>query len=136
MLSTQKRATEATLRRRKRLLQVRREIEQAERTKKEAVAATSWAQKTVRRAKRGTDSGAAPIPPPQTREQGVNSRSKRPVDAAFSEGSVVRNISLPREKLSSELADAVVSKASYPLASVRKTSLHPMELLSVEKAWS
>ena len=44
--------------------------------------------------------------------------------------------SSPREEFSSELADLVVAKASALLASVRKTSLHPTGLLSVERAWS
>ena len=115
---------------------MQREIEEAERAEKEAVAATNRAQEAVCRAKRGADSGAAPTPPPQTHEQGLNSRSNRPGDAAFFEGSVVCRASSPREELSCELADSVVAKASALLASVRKASLHPSELLSVDRAWS
>ena len=79
------------------------------------------------------DSGAAPTPPPRAREQGVSSRSKRPGDDAFLKRSVVCKASSPREEFSSEAVDSVVAKASALLAAVRKTSLHPTELLPVEK---
>ena len=56
---------ETTLRRRKRLQQMQRDMEEAELVEKDAVVATTRAQKAVNQAKRTRDSVAAPTPPPR-----------------------------------------------------------------------
>ena len=78
------------------------ELEEAERAEQEAAAAASRGQEAVNRAKRTRESVAVPTPPPRAREQGVNSRSKRPGDDAFLKGSVVCMASSPREEFSDE----------------------------------
>ena len=65
------------------------DLEEAERAEEEVAAAAPRSQEAVIRAKRTRDSVAAPTPPYPAREQGVNSRSKRPGDDAFFKGSVV-----------------------------------------------
>ena len=79
--------------------------------------------------------GATTTPPPPAREQGVNAWSKRPWNDAFVKGNVCM-ASSPRDEFSSVLVDSVVAKVCVFLALVRKTSLHPTEILSVQKASS
>ena len=52
------------------------------------------------------------------------------------DGSVSFMASSARVELSANLRTAVVAQASALLTSVRRTSLHPPELLSVRQAWS
>ena len=52
------------------------------------------------------------------------------------DGSVTFMASWARVEFSTKLRAVVVAKASVLLASVRRTSLHPPELLSVRQAWS
>ena len=52
------------------------------------------------------------------------------------DGSVTFMASWARVEFSTKLRAVVVAKASVLLASVRRTSLHPPELLSVGQAWS
>ena len=101
-----------------------------------AVAAAGTAQEALNRDNRAAATGATATPPPPTHQQSVNSRSERPGDAVFFEESVQFMASLAREELSSALGASVVVKASTLLASVRKTSLHPADLLSMRRAWS
>ena len=98
--------------------------------------ATTRAQTAVNRAERARDSVATATPPLPAREPGVNTRSERPGDAAFLDGSVQFMASSPRVEFSTELGAEVPAKASALLVSVRMTSLHPAELHSVRKAWS
>ena len=67
--------------------------------------------------------------PPPVRGESVNSRSERPGDDAFLDANVTFMASSARVEFSAKLSAAVVAKAS-----VRRTSLHPPELLSVRQA--
>ena len=87
-----------------------------------------------RQTERGIAATAAPSP--RSHDDGVNSRSERPGGGAFFHGSVQFMASSPGEEFAAELGAAVVAKASALLVSVRKTSLHPPEILSVQRAWS
>ena len=113
---------------------MQRDIAEAESTEREAAAAAAKAQHALDRDIWTAASGAAATPSPLAREQGINSRSKRPGDDAFWTGNVACVASSSRVKFSSELATSVVAKASTLLASVRKASLHGTDLLSVERA--
>ena len=115
---------------------MQRDMGEAERAEKEAAVATSRAQEAVNRAERTRDSVAAATASPTVRNQGVNSRSERPGDADFLDGSVQFMASSPRKEFSTELGSAVIAKASNLLPSVMKTSLPPPELLSARRAWS
>ena len=126
----QQRARDTTLRRRQRLLE-QRKVEAAERAEEEAAAAITRAQEVVNRTVRARESVAAATPPPPARGQRVNSRSERPGDDAFLDGSVTFMASSARVDFSTKLRAAVVAKASALQTSVRRTSLHPPELLSV-----
>ena len=85
---------------------------------------------------RPRDSVVAATPPTPPSKQRVNSPSERPGDIVSMDGSVRFMTSPPRVEALSKLRAAVVAKASTLLASVRKTSLHPPELLLVRRAWS
>ena len=109
---------------------MQREIAAAESAEREAAAAVAKAQQALRHG-----IGAAATPPRPEREQSVNSRSERPGDTASLDGSVQCMASSSRVEFAPKLGAAVVAKASSLLASVRKTSLHPPEPLSVRRAW-
>ena len=98
--------------------------------------AATRAQKAANRAVRVRDCVSAVTTPPPASEQSVQSRSERPRDAAFLDDSVRFMAFSPRVEFSAKLGAAVVVKASALLASVRQTSLHMPELLSVGRAWS
>ena len=70
------------------------------------------------------------------RVQHVHSRSDRLGYEAFMDGSVSFMASVGRDEFSAELRTAVVKKASALLTSVRCSSGHSAELLSVRQAWS
>ena len=70
------------------------------------------------------------------RVQHVHSRSERLGDEAFLDGSVSYMASTAHVEFSAELRTVVVGKASALLTSVRRTSFHSPELLSVRQAWS
>ena len=109
-------------------------MEEAERAEREAAAAMTRAERVVERSARARDSVAAAAPPPLARVQHVHSRSERPGDEAFLDGSVSFMASLARVEYSAKLPTAVVAKASALLTSVWRTSMHPPELLSVRQA--
>ena len=111
-------------------------MEAAERAEQEAAAAITRAQEVVNRTVRARDSVAAATPPPPARVQSINSRSERPGDDPILDGSVTFMASLARVESSANLRAAAVSKASALLTSVRRTSLHPPEYLSVRQVWS
>ena len=94
------------------------------------------AERVVERSARARDSITAAAPPPPARVQHVHSRSERPEDEAFLDGSVSFMASLARVEFSAKLRTAVVTKASVLLTAVRRTSMYPLELLSVRQAWS
>ena len=85
---------------------------------------------------RARDTVAAATPPPPARVQNVHSGSKRPGNDVFLDGSVRLMASSARFEFSAKLRAAVVEKASALLTSVRGTSLHSPELLSVRQVWS
>ena len=87
-------------------------MEAAERAEQEAAAATTGAQEVVNRTVRARESVAAATPPSPARRQSVNSRSERPGDAAFLDGSVTFMASSARVEFSIKLGAAVVAKAS------------------------
>ena len=111
-------------------------MEEAERAEREAAAEMARAEGVVDRTARVRDSVAAAISPPPVRVQNVHSRSERPGDDAFLDGSVTFMAASARVEFSAKLRAAVVAKASTLLTSVRRTPLHPPELLSVRQAWS
>ena len=124
-----------------RLRQLQRDIVAAESAEREAAAAAMEAHHALVYIGAAVSGSTAPRSP-STRQQGVASRSKRPGDEAFLNGSVAFMASSPRVDFSTEFETKVVATASallasvILLASVRKTSLHLAELLSVQKAWS
>lgn len=128
------RVRETTLRRRERLRRMQRELEEVERAGKATATTASRRREAVTRAKQTRKSDAAATPSPLSREQDVNSRSKRPGDDGFFKGCVVSMASSPWEEVSTELAYSVLAKASALLVSVRKASQQPTELLSVERS--
>ena len=81
-------AKATTLRRKGRLHYMQRDIAEAESAEREAAAAAAKAQHALDRDIWTAASGAAATPLPLTREQGINSRFKRPRDDAFWTGSV------------------------------------------------
>ena len=105
----QQRVRDMTLRRRQQFLLELRKVEAAERAEQEAAAAATRAQEVVDRSR---DSVAAATPPPPVRGESVNSRSERPGDDAFLDGSVTFMASLARVEFSAKLRAAVVAKAS------------------------
>ena len=129
-------AGDTTLRRRKRLLLEQRQLEAAERAEQEETVATTRAKGVINRTVRARESVAAATPPSPARRQSVNSRSERPGDAAFLDGSVTFMASSARVEFSIKLGAAVIAKVSALLTSVRKTSLYPPEYLSVTQARS
>ena len=129
-------ARETTLRKRQRLIFDQRRVEEAERAEREATAAMTRAEWVVGRSARARDSVAAATPPPPVRVQHVHSRSERPGDDAFLDDSVSFMAASARVEFSATLPTAVVAKAPARLTSVRRTSMHPPELLSVRQAWS
>ena len=113
-------ARETTLRRRQRLLLEQRKVQAAERAEQEAAAAITRAQVVVGWAARARDSVAAATPRPPARVQSVNSRSERPGDDAFLDGSVTFMASSARVEYSAKLravvlAIIVVSQPRPPL---------------------
>ena len=82
----------------------------------------------------GLRCGGDPAPP--ARVQSVHSRSERPGDDVFLDGSVTFMACSARVEFSSTPTAAVVAKASALITSVKRTSLHPPELLSYRQAWS
>ena len=103
---------------------------------REVAAEITRAEEVVDRTARAGDSVAVATPPPPARVQSVHSRSERPGDDAFLDGGLTFMASSARVEVSAKLRAAVVAKASALLTSVKRTSLHPPELLSVRQAWS
>ena len=85
-------------------------MEDAERAEQEAAAEITRAQEVVDRTARARDSVAAATPPPPARVQSVHSRSERPGDDAFLDGSVTFMASSARVEFSTKLGVAVVAK--------------------------
>ena len=111
-------------------------LEVAKRAEQEAATATTRAQEVGNRTVGARDSVAAATPPPPARGHRVNSRPERPGDDAFLNGSVTFMASSACVEFFTKLRAAVVGKASDVLTSVKRTSLHTPELLSVRQAWS
>ena len=113
-------------------------MEVLERTRRanEYTAETTRDQEVVDRTARARDSFSAATPPPPARVQSVTSRSERPGDDAFTDGSVAFMDASARVEFPAKLRAEVVAKASALPTSVRRTSLYPSELLSVRQAWS
>ena len=111
-------------------------MEEAERAEQEAAAEITRAQEVVDRTARARGSVAAATPPPPARVQSDHSRSERPGDDVFLDGSVTSMASPGRLVFSAKLTAAVVAKASALMTSVWRTSLHPPELLSHRQAWT
>ena len=128
--------TATTLRRRKRLQQIHRDIAAAESAERKAVAAARTAQEALQRDKRTAASGVTANPSPPMRQQSVYTMGKRPGDNAFFHGSMVCMALTPRQEFPPELGASISEKASPLLQSVKKTSLQEAELLSVAKALS
>ena len=106
-------ARETTLRRRQRLIFDQRRVEEAERAEREAAAAMTSAERVVDlSAARARDSVDAATPHPPARVQHVHSRSERPGDEPFLDGSVSFMTSWAHVEFSSKLRTAVVAKAS------------------------
>ena len=124
-------ARETPLRRRQRLVLDQRKVEEAERAERKAAAEMNKAEGVVDRTARARDSVVAATPAPLARVQNVHSRSERPGDEAFLDGSVTFMASSARVEFSVKLRAAVVATASALLTSARRTSLHPPEVLSV-----
>ena len=70
------------------LFSISAEWGEAERTEREAAAAMTSAERIVDRSSRARDSVDAATPPPPARVQHVYSRSERPGDEPFLDGSV------------------------------------------------
>ena len=70
------------------LFSISAEWGEAERTEREAAAATTSAERIVDRSPRARDSVDAATPPPPARVQHVHSRSERPGDESLLDGSV------------------------------------------------
>ena len=98
-----------------------------------ALTRAEWAAEQYARA--GNSVAVATSPSP-ARVQHLHSRSERRGDEAFFDGSVSYMASAARDEFSAELRTAVVAKASALLTSVRRSSFHSPELLSVQQAWS
>ena len=129
-------ARETTLRRRQRLELTQRRVDDAEREEEEASAALTSAEGVAGQHARAGDSVGMTTSPSPVRVQHVHSRSDRLGDEAFMDVSVSFMTSVERDEFSAELRTAVVKKASSLLTSVRRSSGHSAELLSVRQAWS
>ena len=129
-------ARETTLWRWQRLVSDQRRVEEAEWAEREAAAEMTRAEGVVDRTAQARDSVAAAIPSPRARVQNVHSRSERPGDDDFLDGSATFVASSARVKFSAKVRAVVVAMAPGLLTSVRRTSLHPPEPLSVRQAWS
>ena len=111
-------------------------MEEAERAEREASAALTRTEWVVGQSARAGDSVAVATSPPPAQVQRVHSRSERLGDEAFFDGIVSYMASAGLVEFSAELRTAVVDKAPALLTSVRRTSFHSPELLSMRQAWS
>ena len=111
-------ARETTLRRWQRDIFDQRRVEKTERAEREAAAAMTRADRVIERTARARGFVAAAAPPPPVRVQHVHSRSERPGDEVFLDGSVSLLASTARVEFSAKLRTAVVAKASALLTSI------------------
>ena len=132
----QARATETTLRRKKRFRLIQREIAEADRAEKGPVAATILAQAVFYRTQSTTDTGAAATPSPLTQPVSVYAWTKRLGDDVFFLSSVPCIAPAPKQEFPQELGATIVETLFALLQSVRRISLLGAELLSVAKTLS
>ena len=125
-----------TIRCKKRLRLIQRDIAEAESTNRKDGAAAVAAQEGLQRENRTAASGATATPSPPTRQQSVYAVVTRPGEDTVSHISVVCMASTPRQEFRPELGGPIAEKATALLHLGRRTSLHGAELLTVAKAWS
>ena len=127
---------ETIVRRRHRLQQNQRRVDDAETEDKEASEKLRRAEWAVAQQARTADSGAVVSSPSQVPVRDIHSRSARMGDEAFLEGSVAYMASQLRHEFTTNLGMAVIENASVLLTSVRLHSFQAPELLSVRQACS
>ena len=101
-----------TPQRKERLLELHRHISAVESEEQEAANAAATAQLDFDRVIGTATGGASAGPTPSTRRQSANSRSTRPGDEAFLDGSFQFIFVSPHVEFASKLGAAVVAKAS------------------------